>query len=801
MFVNVAISISSTGPFTYGVPDGMEGQITVGKRVLVPFGRRRVTGYVIETVSLTELPSVKDIIDILDDAPLFNEEDLAFYRWTADYYLYPLGKTLKVALPGGIDIESNRWVRLAGDRPVNDDTLSDAQRLIMEVVTGYPHGLSIRKLKQVVKRTNLIPDVKRLESLRHIAVEDRLGKAPVGRRRETVVTARSPLPAGLKLTEKQKNIYEFLERNGETELSILRARFKNIRATVTRMEQKGLVSLSMREVYRSPAPLPRIGADTAEIRLNGEQEAALGQIARSMTAGGYFPCLLHGVTGSGKTEVYLRAIEQALLLGGSAIYLVPEITLTPQLLGRIRSRFDRDLIAILHSGVGRSAKYDEWRRIQSGEARIVIGARSAIFAPARNLRLLIVDEEHDPSYKQEDHLPYNARDLAVVRAKQQTIPVILGSATPAIQTYFNTRERDFILLELKKRVAGRELPRVDIIDMKKEKPSTLLSSPLIGAVAETLESGNQTLLFLNRRGFYTFLYCQDCGYLFKCLNCSVSMTHHMSDGSLRCHYCDFRVKAPPVCPICGGGRIGSYGVGTERIVEEIKRLFPGARVDRMDSDSTAARGAYGRILTAFDRGEIDILVGTQMITKGHDFPGVTLVGVVSADTSLNIPDFRAAEKTFQILTQVSGRGGRGDIPGRVIVQTVNPKNSTIQQARQHDYTGFYRDEVVLRRELGYPPFGRMVNLLVSSTNETAASECAVKLQTVAADVARQSGGSVAVLGPAEAPLYKVKGRYRWQLILKGTDRPTLHSLTRDVLSRGAAPGVRIKADVDPVNFM
>ena len=279
------------------------------------------------------------------------------------------------------------------------------------------------------------------------------------------------------------------------------------------------------------------------------------------------------------------------------------------------------------------------------------------------------------------------------------------------------------------------------------------------------------------------------------------MTHHMSDGSLRCHYCDFRVKAPPVCPVCGGGRIRSYGVGTERIAEEIQRLFPDARVDRMDSDSTAPRGAYGRILTAFDRGEIDILVGTQMITKGHDFPGVTLVGVVSADTSLNIPDFRAAEKTFQILTQVSGRGGRGDIPGRVIVQTVNPKNSAIQQARRHDYTGFYHDEVVLRRELGYPPFGRMVNLVISATNETAAGECAAKLQAVAADVARQSEGSVAVLGPAEAPLYKVKGRYRWQLILKGTDRPALHALTRDILSRGAAPGVRIRADVDPVNFM
>ncbi|MBA7565912.1 Primosomal protein N' [subsurface metagenome] len=489
------------------------------------------------------------------------------------------------------------------------------------------------------------------------------------------------------------------------------------------MEKKGLIDISTREVYRSPAASPHIGEENSDIRLNGQQEEALGEIVKGITSRRYFPCLLHGVTGSGKTEVYLKAIEKTVALGGGAIYLVPEITLTPQLMSRIQNRFDRDMVAILHSGIGRSAKYDEWRRIQRGEARLVVGARSAIFAPVRDLRLIIVDEEHDSSYKQEDHLPYNARDLAIVRAKQRAATVILGSATPAVQTYFNTQNRDFRLLELTQRVAGRELPRVDIIDMKKEggnKPP-LFSRPLIDAVRETLDAGNQTLLFLNRRGFHTFLYCLDCGYIFKCLNCSVSMTHHMHDGSLRCHYCDFRVKAPPVCPTCGGSRIHSYGMGTERVEEEITSLFPGARVGRMDSDSTSRRGSYERILTSLDRGEIDILVGTQMITKGHDFPSVTLVGVVSADTSLNIPDFRAAEKTFQILTQVSGRGGRGDSPGRVIVQTVNPDNGAIRLARDHNYINFYHDEIAMRRELGYPPFSRMVNLVISSTNEAVAT--------------------------------------------------------------------------------
>jgi primosomal protein N' (replication factor Y) len=803
VFVNVAVSIPSAGPFTYGVPDGMEGRIAVGKRALVPLGRRHVTGYIVEIVPSTEISSVKNIVDLLDEEPLFDEETLAFYQWTAEYYVYPMGKALQAALPGGIDVEGSRWAYLSHGRPVDGGSLSAVQRRIVETLADHPRGLSIARLKQITGRSGFSEGLERLQDLQYITVENRIGRAAIAKKQETTVTLRSPLPPGTRLTEKQKSICAFLGHNGETALPRLRSEFKDVYATIRRMEAKGLVAMSTREVYRSPAPSPRVGAMTADILLNKEQKAAVGEITRGIASGGYFPCLLHGITGSGKTEVYLQAIGEALSSGGSAIYLVPEISLTPQLISRIQDRFDKAIIATLHSGVGRSAKYDEWRRIQRGEARIVLGARSAIFAPVRNLRLIIVDEEHDTSYKQEEHLPYNARDLAIVRAKQRSATVILGSATPAIQTYFNTQKRDFRLLELTRRVAGRDLPHVDVVDMKKEGGPVppLFSRSLIDAIGETLDQGNQTLLFLNRRGFHTFLYCLDCGYLFRCLNCSVSLTHHRDDGSLRCHYCDFRIKAPPICPSCGGSRIRSYGIGTERVEEEVARLFPGARVGRMDSDSTSKRGAYGRILTALDRGEIDILVGTQMITKGHDFPGVTLVGVMSADTSLNIPDFRAAEKTFQILTQVSGRGGRGDAPGRVIVQTVNPDNSTIQQACRHDYPGFYHDEIDMRRGLGYPPFGRMVNLVISSTNETAAADYAKKLHAVASDMVWRDGGSVSVLGPAEAPLYKVKGRYRWQLLLKGADRPALHSLVRGILSYGTTPGTRIKVDVDPVNFM
>ncbi len=805
MFVNVAVSIPSAKPFTYAVPDGMETQITIGKRVLVPFGKRKMTGYIVELIPSTEIKSVKNIIELLDTEPLFNVEDLEFYRWTSEYYLYPLGKTLKASLPGGIDVESNRWVSLSDNRKTGEDGLSALQREIIKILTNHPDGLSVNKLKKETGRNTLLAELKRLASLEYVTLEDRIRKADVKKKREKRIRMTSPFPQEVRLTEKQQAICDFLNRHGEVDLSTLRGEFKNAPDTIKRMEQKGLVHISTREVYRSQGKTPQIGGENKHITLNDQQVAALDEIVLGIQSNRYCPCLLHGVTGSGKTEVYLKAIEETISLGGSAIYLVPEITLTPQLMSRIRNRFDESTVAILHSGIGQSAKYDEWRRIQRGEARIVIGARSAIFAPVRDLRLIIVDEEHDASYKQDDHLAYNARDLAIVRAKQRSAVVVLGSATPGIQTYFNTKNKDFKLLELTRRVAGRDLPHVDIIDMKKEGGSgnkaPIFSRPLIDAIRGTLDAGKQTLLFLNRRGFHTFLYCLDCGYIFKCLNCSVSMTHHASDGSLRCHYCNFRVKAPPVCPSCGGSRIHSYGMGTERVEEETIALFPGARVKRMDSDSTAKKGEYEKILTSLDRGEIDILVGTQMITKGHDFPGVTLVGVVSADSSLNIPDFRAAEKTFQILTQVSGRGGRGDSPGRVIVQTFSPDNYTIRQTQENNYINFYNDEIQTRRELGYPPFSRMVNLIISDTNESRITGCVKKLNTVARDLARQAGGTISVLGPAEAPLAKVKGRHRWHLLLKGNDIQALHTLAGTILANTRETGLSIRVDVDPVNFM
>jgi primosomal protein N'' len=563
--------------------------------------------------------------------------------------------------------------------------------------------------------------LKALHKIELITLDERLGKPSIKTKTEKILALCRYDTVDLRLTDKQKRIVDFLSRHGESSFSSLRREFKSASSIIRSLKKKGIVNISEREVYRRPEHGPDIGEDDAGFILNKEQQAAATEIIRGILSGKFSPYLLHGITGSGKTEVYINAIKKVLKLNGSAIFLVPEIALTPQLLSRFNRRFEDNEIAVLHSGISRRARYDQWRKIQSGETRIVVGARSAIFAPVRNLRLIIVDEEHSTSYKQDDRVQYNARDLAVVRAKLNSAAVVLGSATPRIQTYHNTKEKRYRHLSLPVRVENKPLPQVDIIDMRKEKDerggNPIFSRLLKSSIRDTLERGKQTLLFLNRRGFNTLLHCLDCGYVFKCLNCSISMTYHADGGTLRCHYCDYNINLPSICPECGGRRIRNYGVGTERVEKEVSRLFPRARVGRMDSDTTAKKGVYEKLLKALDTGDIDILIGTQMITKGHDFPNVTLVGVVSADMSLNIPDFRAAERTFQIITQVSGRSGRGNSPGRVVVQTFSPEHYAIKRAREHDYPGFYGDEIALRRELDYPPFSRMVNLRISGNKK------------------------------------------------------------------------------------
>lgn len=805
MFVRVAIPIPSAKTFLYAVPEALVSGIAVGKRVLVPFGRRRLTGFIIETAADAACDQdIREIIALPDPESLFDEGDLAFYEWTARYYLHPLGKALGELLPGGIDVKSDRWLSLTTANEPRESRLSAGQQEILTHLSLHAEGLPLSRLRKKTGRTDLYGDIRHLEAAGLIVSEDRLNRPAVQPKKEKWVSWNGEAAPEGRLTEKQAALAEFLKERGDMRAGDLRPFFKETSAFLRTLAGKGLIRLYEKEVSRGHGEAPELGGKETPIALNEDQAKVLSEIGKCLASHLFSPCLLHGVTSSGKTEVYLRAISEVLDGPGGAIYLVPEIALTAQLISRISNRFPGQEMAVLHSGIPQSARYDQWKRIRKGEIRLVVGARSALFAPVRDLRLIIVDEEHEPSYKQDDRLRYNARDLALVRGRFSKATVILGSATPAIQSYFHATGGRYRLLTMPSRIDNRPLPTVEVVDLKTQRDEQgrppVLSRPLVEAIGETLAAGKQTLLFLNRRGFHTYLFCPDCGHAFTCPNCDLALTHHAAEGLLKCHHCDFNVRPASLCPACRGGRIRSYGTGTERVEEEAQKLFPEARIARMDSDTTSRRGELTGILRRLERGGIDILVGTQMITKGHDFPGITLVGVVAADASLNVADFRAAERTFQILTQVAGRGGRGDSPGRVFVQTFNPGNYTILRAQNHDYAGFYADELPLRRELDYPPFSRIVGLHFSCLKKEEGKQMVAGAAARAREMAASIGGKTEVIGPAESPLARIRGRFRWQILLKGKDSGALHVLAQSILE-GAGNGLEIQVDVDPINFM
>lgn len=814
MYVRVAVNIPADKTFSYAVPESMEKEAGAGKRVFVPFGKRVVTGYILETTVSADVNNIKEIIEIPDHDPLFGEEDLRFYRWISRYYLYPLGKTLFEILPGGSGLKSDIRISLPDNSGAKGKEnlpgqISDVCRNIMEIMEKYPQGISVDSLQRMLKEKDIREDIRTMQETGLIVADCRY-KSQFSPKKEIVASLVFPplssFRPDVKLTGQQKRMVDFLRQNGDTPLPTLRKLFGRASYLVRCLQQKGAVRLDEREAFRSPTELPDAGVIDRPVVLNEDQETALREVLQGLASRNFSPYLLHGVTGSGKTEVYLKAMGKTREEGGGVIFLVPEIGLTPQLISRIGGRLGRQEIAVIHSGIPMAVRYDQWRRIQRGEVKVVVGARSALFAPIRDLRLIIVDEEHGDSYKQDDRLRYNARDMAIVKAKLSKAAVVLGTATPAVQTYFNVLKKKYRYLTLPQRVECKSLPWMEIVDMKAERDKSaempILSGVLKEAIAHTLTAKKQTLLFLNRRGFDTVVLCPDCGYVFKCRNCEIALTHHAAYGLLKCHRCDFTLKAFPPCPECRGNRIRSYGVGTEKLEEEVKRLFPEARVGRMDSDTTARTGDAERILRAFGRHEVDILVGTQMITKGHDFPGITLVGVVSADLSLNVPDFRAAETTFQMLTQVAGRGGRGDTPGRVIVQTFNPGHYAVKRAQNHDYRGFYEDEIGQRRSLGYPPFARLVNLHITGIRKEQGLSGIDSIRKMLGSIStsKEVEGKVEILGPAEAPVFKIRGRYRWQLLLKGKDINAQCAIVEAVRAEAVKAGLDIKVDVDPMNF-
>jgi len=579
----------------------------------------------------------------------------------------------------------------------------------------------------------------------------------------------------------------------------LNKRFKSPSKAIQSLKAQNLIAISDREVIRDISVQPELKA-YAKPELVPNQEAILAEILKGVHSKRFAPFLIYGVTGSGKTEVYLRAIEEVLNQGREAIVLVPEISLTPQLLSRFKDRFGENL-SLLHSKLGRGERYDQWRRIWKGEVKIAVGARSAIFAPFRNVGIIIVDEEHDPSYKQEEKLRYHARDLAVVRAKQDEATLLLGSATPSLESFHNAERGKFHLLRLPERIEGRPLPRVEVVDMKNEKG--LLSEKVRAALEKNIKDKKQSLLFLNRRGFAHFILCPDCGFTFKCPNCTVTLTYHLRDRSLQCHYCNYQIRAPGDCPRCGGHRLQGMGIGTERLEQDIRSLFPETQVGRMDRDTTSRRRSHQQILKSLESGKIDILVGTQMIVKGHDFPNVTFVGVVSADTSLHFPDFRSSERTFQLLTQVAGRAGRGEVFGEVVIQTFNPDHYSIQKAKDHDFIGFYQEENQFRRALDYPPFSRLINFRLVGNSEKKTKAVSEEMGRIGRDLLKRGyGKGIEILGPSAAPFAKMRGKFRWQMLAKGKSPKLLHQFAQELAFRleeeTKGKGVNLDIDVDPI---
>ena len=802
MYASIALNIPSEKTFTYEVPADLEREIEIGKRVFVPFGSKKRTGFVVGITHSCDLKNIKPVSEILDEEPLFGPDDLKFYQWIADYFIYPLGKTLAELIPSGSEKKDFFWITPLD--PETDTPFSPVQKKMMDFLRRHPQGMALTSISKITGIQNVSAVARKLQSAGLVRIERKQSKQ-LAVQSEKIVALAPGKTDGVKFTDKQAKIIEFIRQTGAISLNNLIAETGISDSVIKRLHDKGVIHFTDQEKIRTASLESGMRPNRIPLTLNEQQNSALAEIEHKIGQNTFFPILLNGVTGSGKTEIYLKAIENVLRMGGSAIYLVPEIALTPQLISRVSGRFDPRQIAVLHSGIAESIRYDQWRQIKRGQIHLVIGARSALFAPLPNLKLIIVDEEHDASYKQDERLCYNSRDMAIVKAKLVQAVVIAGSATPGVNTYFNALSKKYCYLELPNRVDDRPMPVVDIVDMKvqqeKAGKAPILSDALIDAIHETLGRKEQVLLFLNKRGFDTFLVCADCGYQFGCPNCAVSLKHHAAAEVIKCHYCDYTIKSNPVCPSCQNSRILNFGVGTQKLEKEAQKFFAHARVQRMDSDTTARKGAQEKILRALEAREIDILIGTQMITKGHDFPFITLVGVIAADTSLNMPDFRAAEKTFQLITQVAGRGGRGDAPGRVIIQTFNPLHFALQHARNHDYKAFYEEEIEFRKALRYPPFSRIINLRLSSVSKDTLIAESRRLGKLAKQLSANCKEAVEIIGPAESPLSKIRGRYRWQMLIKGKNTDLLHKITREIMGRHKNSHVKITVDVDPENFM
>lgn len=837
MYAKVIVDVPSrqtNRPYDYFVPPALIPWVEVGSRVGVPFGNRTVQGFVVD---LTKRPDVaagrlKDIAGVLDAHPPLTPELVELGRWISRTYLCHEITALQAMIPGALKAKYERLVRL---EPYEESELAFLVPRQLELIR-YLEAKGSVPLDDLIQRYPgegewIKEQIRKGRFSETNSIRDRVG-------RKKLLTVYPPEPPELleqyagelpARAARQKDVLDYLRSNPHpVPLAELTKKLGVGAGTVKGLADKGWISIREVEVFRDPYA-DRDFRRTAPLPLTPEQERVFGSISRSLTNSVHRVFLLHGVTGSGKTEVYLQSIQQCLDLGREAIVLVPEISLTPQMVERFKGRFG-DQVAVLHSRLSQGERYDEWRKITLGQVKVAIGARSAVFAPFTRLGLIILDEEHESSYKQEDSPKYHAREVAIRRARYFGAAVVLGSATPSLESYARAAEekpdhpdadeealaasRKYRLLVMKDRVEGRPLPPVHIVDMRSELKDgnrSMFSRPLYNAIEQRLQRKEQTVLLLNRRGYSTFVMCRTCGYTLSCPHCDISLTYHQSSQAVRCHYCGYAERQAQVCPNCASEHIRYFGTGTQRVEEELAKLFPGIRVIRMDIDTTSEKGAHEKWLTQFANQQADVLLGTQMVAKGLDFPNVTLVGVIAADTMLNLPDFRAAERTFQLMTQVAGRAGRHHLPGEVFVQTYTPEHYSVQCASRHDFHSFVHTELEMRKLRDYPPYCRMI--LVTLSHEQipllvrTAETFAARVKEMASAEAARTGvlSDMEVLGPVASPISRIKDRYRFQCLIKYRKDTSVSERVREAVSSFddlvRQERLQISVDVDPYLLM
>jgi primosomal protein N' (replication factor Y) len=801
-YCDVSLPVPLDRPFTYSLPETLQHRVRPGCRLIVPFGARKLTGVALRCHD--EMPAVeaRDALRLVDSEPVLDEELLSLARWIAGYYCAPLGEVLRAMLPLASEVRAGKVYSLTAAG------FDAARQLLLDAgpedpIAAVLHMLEKRPLSAAYLNRKLPLADKAIRSLerrgfvaaeQHHAERDPL-RAPSERLRVELEHE----PGERKLPKAERELIAFLMLHpGSHNLKDVEQQVRNGSLAARSLARKRILRLTREPVSAlSPGPV------RARHTLNAAQQEAFAVIQGAIREKQFHTFLLHGITGSGKTEVYLSAIEATLATGRSALLLVPEIALTPAVAGQFFARFG-DHVAILHSAFTDTERTDQWRRIRSGAAGVVVGTRSGVFAPVRNIGLIVVDEEHDQSYKQEETPRYNGRDVAIVRAQAAGACVVLGSATPSLESRYNAQRGKYTLLELPERIEQRPLPIVELIDMREEfletRKQATFSRRLIEGIGQRLDNGEQTMLLLNRRGFSSFVACRACGERIQCRDCSVTLTYHRRDRRLLCHYCGYAERVPSACPKCQSQHIYFLGVGSEKVEDQLHGEFPRARITRLDRDTVTGKRQYEVILQGFREHSYDILVGTQMIAKGHDIPNVTLVGVISADVGLGLPDFRAAERTFQLLTQVAGRAGRGDLTGIVLIQTINPDHYAVRMAASHDYQAFYEKELNFRRMMHYPPFTAMANLVVRSEKQEEALLLSAELGRLLTPVPE----SIKVMGPGEAPVPRLKNEFRYQMLIKSASRKILNEQlrrVRDFAVNHKWPATALVIDVDPLTLM